>query len=137
MKLYEAIAQKIDAYLRCLANGNDEWREKHVASIVELEEELPSGSGLERGCHVDLGRSTGVKVVINGSYHVMENGFYTRWIDFKVDALASLAFGIELRIKGNFGGKCQDIKDHLYELFQDVLTQEVDDFPNPHEQRVE
>jgi len=53
-----------------------------------------------------------------------EDGCYDGWIDFTVKVQPSLEFDFDLKITGKFG-KHQDLKDHLYDLFNQALTQTV------------
>lgn len=125
--LYQELATIVDARLRCEKVGNAEWYEKHTEVIEHIEKNfLPSGSGIDSGCKIDLAKSTGEKIVITSSYHTMDdNGMYAGWIDFTVTITASLQFGLNLSIKGNFG-KHQDLKDYLHEVFSTDLTAEKD-----------
>jgi len=115
-KKYRDLAGKIGARLNC-ASGNEKWFDKHTEDIEAFERDiLPFGSGIS-GCKIDLEKSTNEKIVINSEYHTMnEHGYYGRWIYFTVTVTGSLQFGVDLRIKGNFG-KDQDLKEYLYEVF--------------------
>jgi hypothetical protein len=116
--LYKILASTIDAFHRCEKTGNTEWRENHYRTIQRIQDNyLPSGSGIDSGCQIDVEKSTGEKLVIKSSYHTMnENGYYGRWIDFTVTVKASLQFGLDMQIKGAFGHD-QDLKDYLHDVF--------------------
>jgi len=63
------LAGRIAARLNCIASGNDEWRQKHTDAIVDLcLEILPSGSGLDSGCTINLDRSTSERIIIDTAY---------------------------------------------------------------------
>lgn len=51
-----------------------------------------------------------------------ENGFYDGWTEHQVIITPDLQFGFNLRITGL---NQNDIKDHLYELFDDALRQDI------------
>ena len=123
-KVYQQLSAKLGAMKNCIESGNDEWYNKHedaVDGIVHVY--LPSGSGVDSGCEIDKDHHE--KLIINSSYHVMnENGMYDGWIDFRVTVYPSLQFGFRLQIVGNFG-KHQDIKDYLYDLFNEALDLDI------------
>ena len=125
MKVYQKLARTLDAYNNCVEKGNEEWTDKHMDTINRIvENQLPSGSGIDSGCTIEHKRSK--HLLIYSSYHVMnENGMYNGWIDFTVKVNPSLMFGFDLLITGNFG-KHQDIKEYLYDLFGVALGQEID-----------
>ena len=84
---------------------------------------LPSGSGIDNGCGLNIAASKRDKIVINSSFHVMdENGFYAEWIDFVVVVKPTFR-GIDIDIKGKFSGNrnAYGLKDYLAQLFYDAL----------------
>lgn len=124
-KLYRQIASLIDARLRCEKTGNVVWHREHEKRLDEIAMNcLPHGSGIDNGTTIDLDKSTGEKIVINSSYHTMdENGYYGPWIDFTVTVTPSLISECRLNISGRFG-QDQDLKDHLCDVFDDCLNQD-------------
>lgn len=120
--LYKAIADAIQARRNCEKTGNDEWFEKWTDTLREIEKQhLPSGSGIDSGCTIDMENSTDNRIVINSSYHAMnENGYYDGWYDFRVVVTPSLAFDIDIKIVGRFG-RYQDIREYLHEEFSTIL----------------
>jgi len=125
--LYKVLANSIQAYKNCI-QGQNPWRGKWRDNVSYCEENhLPHGSGIG-DCKVDIDKSSGNKVVIFSDYHVMdENGFYDGYIDFSVTIKPNLLFDFTLEIKGKFG-KYQDIKDYLYEVFEQDLRREVEEY---------
>ena len=125
-RVYQEISGLIDAIQRCQESGSNNWAMKHgqrLQMIVDIY--LPSGSGIDDGCSINVSDSTPEKIIIQSSFHTMNsNGFYGKWIDLSVTVRASLQFGLDLKIVGQFG-KDQDLKDHLDETFQYCLIQEV------------
>lgn len=124
-KLYQEIACLIIARDNCLKSNpvNQEWFDKHTDNLEYIERNiLPSGSGIDSGCKFNLQKSTRNKIVIDSSFHCMdENGYYDGWIDFTVIIKPNLLSEIDLNIIGKFG-KNQDLKDYLYETFSYELT---------------
>ena len=119
-KLYQSLASKAQARLNCIESGNSEWENNHESDILEMvENQMPSGSGIDSGTQIDLDRSTGEKLVFTTAYHVMDsNGYYDGWIHpITVTVRPSLQFGYDLNITGRFGSKHQDLKDYLHETF--------------------
>jgi hypothetical protein len=50
-------------------------------------------------------------------------GMYDGWNDYVITLKPSLVFDFELKIKGV---NRNDIKNYMYEYFQDVLSQEIE-----------
>lgn len=125
-KVYKKIASLVVAIENCRQSNNEEWLEKHSDHLTDIvKNNLPSGSGIDSGCSIDLDNSSGDKIIIVSSYHVMSDlGCYDGWIDFTVTVRPSLQFDYTLMIQGKFG-KNQDIKDYLYDVFSHCLEQIV------------
>jgi hypothetical protein len=124
MKVYQRLSVLINAYHRCIETNND-YARIHLENIKEIQDNiLPRGSGIDYGSAIDIDRSTDSKMVIHSTYHVMNEGYYTRIIDYTVNVKASLALEMYLRITGNFGDD-SDIKEALYEIYQCALTEEI------------
>jgi len=123
-KVITELASIIDARIRCIENNNTEWMQKHEDRIHEIEDNfLPHGSGIDSGCKIDLDKSTGEKVIINTSYHHMNDvGMYEGWTEHKVIVSPSLMHGFILRITGS---NRHDIKTYLYDLFYESLNTEI------------
>jgi hypothetical protein len=122
-KLYQILASKIDARIRCDDNGNSEWFERHEEAIRKLTNELPHGSGIDGENEIDLGKSTGEKIVIHTSFHHMnENGMYDGWTDHTLTVRPSLIHGFTMSISGP---NRNDIKEYLYETFSYDLNREI------------
>jgi hypothetical protein len=124
-KLYRKLASSIQARLNCLKSGNQEWFEKHTDRIVEYQNNnLPHGSGIDAGCKINLEKSTGNKIVIDFSYHAMdENGFYCGWYDYVLTVVPDFSNDFTMRITGkdfNYS------KEYFYQLFDYSLREEVE-----------
>lgn len=118
------IAHRIIARANCARTSNAEWFANHT-EVLELiaKNELPSGSGIDSGCKIDLDRSSADKIVITTSYHHMnDGGYYDGWTDHEVIVTPSLAFGFDLRITGR---NRNDIKEYLHEVFHAALSAEI------------
>lgn len=124
MKLYAKLAGLVDARLNCLKTGN-EWAEKHEETILKLvSDNMPHGSGFDSGTQIDLGKSTGSKLVFHTSYHHMnDNGMYDGWTDHTVTVKPSLMFGFDLNISGR---DRNGFKEYAYEVFSNCLSEDVD-----------
>ena len=126
MKLYQVLATLVDACHRCADTGNIEWRNRHGDELCRLcARYLPAGSGLDLGPRLDLGASTGEKLVFaRCDFHHMhpETGMYDGWTEHTVTVRPSLQFGFRLSISGrNRNG----IKDYIAEVFGEILNTEV------------
>ena len=130
LTIYRELASRIQARLNCINFKDDQenavyWTERHEKCIESLKDLLPSGSGIDSGISIDLSNSTGEKIIIDSSFHAMNDcGYYDRWIDFSVTITPSLIHGISLKISGRFG-KYQDIREYLFDIFDDSLKETV------------
>jgi hypothetical protein len=124
-ELYREFASTVDAYHRCVATGNTEWRDKHEERLTTLaKDHLPSGSGFDCGTTIDIDKSTGERLVFHTSFHHMdEAGGYDGWTEHTVTVRASLIHGFTLTISGR---NRNDIKDYIGEVFQNGLSGDVE-----------
>jgi len=118
--LIKAIASEISrleyAYKRERSQGIIDSAKNNLDT---LQDELPSGSGIDSGCKIDLDNSTPEKIIITfGFHHMDENGSYDGWTDHKLTVKPSFS-GIDIKISGRDRNQ---IKDYLYDVFQTVLT---------------
>lgn len=122
MKLYQLLAQTVDAYRRCIETDNNEWKLKHHAMLGELSQYLPSGSGFDNGsCCTDDSRPD--KLVLWTSFHHMdEYGSYDGWTEHTVTVKPSLVHRFELSISGR---NRNDIKEYIHQAFYEALNQEM------------
>ena len=122
--LISSIASEISrleyAYKR---EGTQEIIDSATSRLSELDDELPSGSGIDSGCKIDLDSSTSEKIVITfGFHHMNDGGFYDGWTEHKLTVKPSFLFGIDLKISGRDRNQ---IKDYLYDLFSFELKKEI------------
>jgi len=98
---------------------NDNFIDECEDNIEKLQNFLPSGSGIDSGCKIDIENSGNKKVIITFSFHHLnENGYYDGWTDHKLTAIPTFN-GIELKISGKDKNQ---VKDYLYELFDYILN---------------
>lgn len=120
--IYRELANRIQARLNCINKGDQEWVRQHEECIKSLKDFLPSGSA------IDLRNSNGEKIIIDSTFHAMDDGgYYGRWIDFSVTITPSLIHGISLKISGRFG-KHQDIREYLFDVFDNSLRETVKEY---------
>jgi hypothetical protein len=127
--LYQELARKINGAL----TANEEWREVFAKDAKNLVDMLPHGSGIDGDTKIDWDRSMGDNIVINASYHHMDDsGTYDGWTDFSVVVKPSLQYGLDVTVRGKFPRKYADTRDYLIETFQCALsarvTQEIEGF---------
>lgn len=122
--VYVAMARLIGAMDNCDKSGNTLWYSKHEERLEGIVSRyLPSGSGWDSGTSIDIAGSSPNRIILLGGFHHMdENGFYDGWTEHQVIITPDLQFGFNLRITGL---NQNDIKDHLYELFDDALRQDI------------
>jgi len=125
-KLYQEIASMMSARENCVKDDdtskhNTVWFERHSKRLEFIQDNcLPSGSGIDSGCEIDLVRSKPERIVISlGYHHMSEHGYYDGWTYHDVVITPSLQFGYNLRITGRDRNQ---IKDYLY----DTLANELD-----------
>ncbi len=124
-KVYQELARLVDARLRCIERGNEEWVNRHEEKIEQIMKKYaPRGSGIDNGTKIDLDKSHGEKLIFTFSYHYMnENGFYEKWYDYNAIVKPSLRFGCEIRI---IGKKIYGIKDYFYAMFDSFLDENIE-----------
>lgn len=120
-RIYQSLAQAVDARLTCKEKGNTEWYDRHTDTILNImENTAPSGAGIDSGTAIDLDKSTGEKLVFTTEYHHMnENGYYDGWTEHTITVKPSLIHGITLSISGR---NRNDIKEYLYQVFGEWLN---------------
>jgi hypothetical protein len=127
-KVYQKIASTVQALKNCIDSNNEEWHDKHLESIKRIEKDfLPSGSGIDSGCQIDIQKSLQHKIVINSGYHIMnQNGYYDGWIDFKVIITPSFQ-DFNLKIIGPFSKlKDPSLKEYLEDIFSTSLLKKIE-----------
>lgn len=125
-KLYQVLASKTQAWLRCVNSDTiTEWEDRHHDDIEAMVQEyMPSGSGVDAGTKFDFDKSTGERLVFNTAYHHMnENGYYDGWTEHVVTVRPSLVNGIVLTISGR---NRNDIKDYLSDIFDAALSSDIE-----------
>ena len=123
VKLYEQIARIIDARIRCIETNNDWWM-KHDETLRELNDLLPSGSGIDNGTKLCIEESKPNRLVFSFGYHHMnDGGMYDGWTEHTLVVTPSLMSRFDLRITGS---NRNQIKDYLYEVFQSALDETID-----------
>ena len=116
-----SLAQKIAAYKSCVESNNP-YQDDHMESIETMINFLPSGSGFDAGCEIDMEASSIKKIVITFSYHHMdEHGGYDGWTDHKVIITPSFIGGYDIRITGKDRNM---FKDYAFDVFHNVFTTE-------------
>ena len=117
--MYRKIAITLDAYKRCLKENNEEWAYKHYKTLIKMQKDLPSGSGIDSGTQIDIENSNGNKIILLTAFHHMnENGYYDGWTEHKIIVKPSLPYTITLNITGR---NRNDIKEYLYQIYYDAL----------------
>jgi hypothetical protein len=121
----QRLSQLVQARLNCLAmNPINDYYMKHEEIIKDIiDNSMPHGSGIDGENSIDMDRSTDKVLYFNFSYHFMnEAGYYDGWEDYTL-VVKPAFIGIDMRIQGK---NRNDIKDYLYETFNNWLTAECD-----------
>lgn len=112
------------AWRNCIKSNNSLWEFRHNELLHLIEKNiLPSGAGIDSGCKLNFEKSTDMRIVIDFSYHHMnEAGFYDGWTEHSLTITPSFD-GIDLRISGKDRNQ---IKDYLYDTFHHCLTSKIE-----------
>jgi len=122
MKIYQKIAQTLQALENCKKTKNQEWEQKHMGSLTIIEKNLlPCGSGFDSGTTIMTLPFDGKKIQFETSFHHMdENGFYCGWTDHVVTIKPSFP-GFDISISGK---NKNDIKEYIADVFVNILENE-------------
>ena len=122
--IVQHIASIAQALQNCKETHNSLWVEKHYNALEYIAKNyLPSGSGIDSGTTIDTILSRGDKIVLDTSFHHMnESGMYDSWTDHIVRVYPTFD-GFRMTISGT---NRNDIKDYLYQVFDEYLSQEID-----------
>jgi len=122
--LFVALASSIQALENCQKSGNSEWAKKHTDRILTLvEENMPHGSGFDKGTQIDLDASTSEKLVFDTAFHHMdEHGYYDGWTDHRI-VVRPLFGSFGMRIGGR---DRKDIKEIIGQNFDHCLETVVE-----------
>lgn len=125
--LYKVIASSLQALQTCHIDPvNPFGIDIHTETLDQAEKLLPSGSGLDSGTKIDIGRSTEKRLVLTfGFHHMDDNGMYDGWTEHEHELIVtpSLTSDFDLRITGP---DRRQIKDYLYEVYDHALRDIVD-----------
>jgi hypothetical protein len=123
MKLYRLLADACGARKRCIESNNVQWRDRWETLLDNATRNLlPSGSGVDNGCTIDLDKSGEDKIVIYTSFHHMnDGGMYDGWTKHSITVRPTFS-DIALSVSGRDRNQ---IKDYLGEMFDHCLGQYV------------
>ena len=125
--IFQQIARQIDRRLRLI--NSDVAPQTMIydceVKLEKLEALLPSGSGIDDGTKINLEKSMPNMIILDSSYHCMEDGYYTEWVDFEVTILPSLAqeYYMEIEIDGD---DIVNLSDYLHETYGISLSEKVE-----------
>lgn len=115
--LIGSIANAVQAHANCMKSNNSYslvWED----TLDRYTKLLPSGSGIDSGCKIDLVHSTDKKIIIETSFHHMdENGYYDGWTFHQI-VLTPAFVGFDIKVTGQ---NRNQIKEYLTDLFCDHL----------------
>lgn len=132
----KTIAAEISGTLQALLNcqrgtGLHEWEARHEQRLEWLARNwLPSGSGIDTGTKISMGRSKPGRLVLTSSYHRMnEVGMYDGWFDFRVIVTPEFD-GMDIRIIGLRGAGADDLRDYLTQIYMMELGEIFPGYPD-------
>lgn len=128
MKVFQKIARNLATLSR--ESTPIEWKDRAENSIFEIEKEyLPSGSGFDSGCTVNLDKSRPDKLIIETPYHCMNDaGYYDYWVYPCVIVKPSLQFNFSFDInwKGYRGKYKELLTDYIVDCVYESLTKDIE-----------
>jgi hypothetical protein len=122
IKLYKAIAREMSVL------DNPKADQQYIAiALANIDyfgkEMLPSGSGFDSGCSIDLNKSTANKIVIQCDFHHMnENGYYDGWTYHTCVITPSLGYDYDLKVTGR---DKREIKNYIGDVIYETLEREI------------
>jgi len=121
--LYRALALEIDRYKRGIESGAP-WADMAEDKIREFcRDYLPSGSGFDSGCYVEIEESRRDKIVIRCDFHHMnDSGFYDGWTTHRAIVTPCLLSGYALRITGK---DKRGIREYIGDTIGHCLDSEI------------
>jgi hypothetical protein len=111
----------VEAKANCVRSNNREWNAKHTATLRQLYDMLPSGSGIDNGTKVDDVDQKRLRLVVE-YHHMNENGMYDGWTTHVVRVTPGW-HGIEVKVSGPNRG---EINDYLHDVYYHALTAHVE-----------
>ena len=149
MKVYQKLSKLFARYLEtvhfeanCAPEHKNNARYWKVAATINIQkfckERLPSGSGFDSGCALDLDASRPNKLVIHfGFHHMNDVGYYVGWthhlLVIRPVGFHSFSFSIHLNHKSSFGPQrfpleidSQGIREYWDETFEYHLSRPVE-----------
>lgn len=127
-KKYQQLGIEYILYLNSIMEENYELQDKCKEVIIKIIDSLPHGSGIDGDTTFDFEHSTKHKLIINSSYHCMDNnGYYDGWINFKIiiePGWVSPRINLKCRNGSIFRKKYYFLKEYILDLFYEDLTQE-------------
>ena len=117
----QEISSKVQSIANCESPPMADWKAKHRASLKELLDFLPSGSGFDSGTEL-YPTSTPERLVFEVDFHHMnQDGFYTNWTKHRVIVTPCFA-GFNVKV---MGPDQNGIKDHIAECFHHALSERI------------
>jgi hypothetical protein len=119
--LYQQFAHCFAALCNCESGPviNEHWAGVWRDRIVQLQEELPSGSGFDNGSEFSFDESRPDKLIFTTSFHHMNDlGSYCGWTDHRIILTPSFIHGFEMKVTGP---DKRQIKDYIAQCFSEAL----------------
>ena len=111
-------------------SSNEYWKDIWSDVLEHIEKNhLPSGSGFDSGCSVNLVESKVNRLVIDFDYHHMdENGYYDGWSHNQIIVTPSLVWEFDIKVVNKKGGRRIESydRDYFVETFNYILGDDLD-----------
>jgi hypothetical protein len=121
MPLYQIMAHALDALTAIKRPhhpfekwGTDNpWTNRWESVLEQCAKHLPSGSGFDVAVQYDEMKTNRSRLVFIGSYHVMREGMYVRWLDYTVTVRPDFLHGRSICVTGG----TNEFKDYVAQCF--------------------
>jgi hypothetical protein len=118
MKVYQRIAQTLQAMETCRGPDKERWRGKHERCLRKLvRDHMPRNSGFDDGTRL-FEKSTHNKLIFVTAFHHLDDS----WTNHVITVTPSLTCNFDLRISGK---DHNEIKYHILEEFDYALRQDI------------
>lgn len=121
LPLYQIMAHALDALTAIKRphhpleawTGDNPWVDRWEHVLKQCLQHMPHGGGFDVAVQYDQERTNRGRIVFLGSYHVMKEGMYTRWLDYAVTVRPDFLHGLAITVAGG----TNEFKDYVADCF--------------------
>lgn len=121
MPLFQIMAHALDALTAIKRphhpfetwSTDNPWTARWEGVLEQCLKQLPSGGGFDVAVQYDETKTNRSRLVFIGSYHVMREGMYVRWLDYSVSVRPDFLNGWAMCVTGG----TNEFKDYVSQCF--------------------